>query len=190
MMHVKSSLFPAAVPAVARTLGLGLTALAAACSPAFNWRDAPIDAQLTALLPCKPDRAERQLPLTPEGAQATIAMAGCQAGGATFAVAHWSGLEVAQAAAHLQAWQAATRNQWTGAALQESPVAMPGARATPAAAQWQLQRGDAPAGDHVQIRWFARADAQGRITLYQASVLGRPSAPEAAATFFEGLRLR
>ena len=40
------------------------------------------------------------------------------------------------------------------------------------------------------MRWFARADAQGRVTLYQATVLGQPSAVDAATTFFDGLQPR
>src|SRR5689334_7855840 len=61
----------------------------AACSPTFNWREVPIaDAGLVALLPCKPDRAERALPLGAESVR--VDMAGCEAGGATFAVAHAS----------------------------------------------------------------------------------------------------
>ncbi|MFZ3118274.1 MAG: hypothetical protein WA159_08145, partial [Variovorax sp.] len=35
-----------------------------ACSPTFNWREVPVgDAGLVAMLPCKPDRATRAMPL-------------------------------------------------------------------------------------------------------------------------------
>lgn len=57
-----------------------------ACTPTFNWRDVGFDnLPIAALLPCKPDRATRSLPIA--GVQRTMVMAGCQAGGATFTVA-------------------------------------------------------------------------------------------------------
>ena len=57
-----------------------------ACTPAFNWRDVGFDhLPVAALLPCKPDRATRILPIA--GAPRTMVMAGCEAGGATFTVA-------------------------------------------------------------------------------------------------------
>ncbi|MGA8514584.1 MAG: hypothetical protein WB821_07405 [Burkholderiaceae bacterium] len=57
-----------------------------ACTPAFNWRDISFDnLPVAALLPCKPDRATRTLPIA--GVPRTMVMAGCQAGGATFTVA-------------------------------------------------------------------------------------------------------
>lgn len=58
---------------------------AAACTPSLNWREvrlAPTTA--VALLPCKPDRAERSVPLG--GEPTTLAVSGCEAGGATFAL--------------------------------------------------------------------------------------------------------
>jgi hypothetical protein len=63
-------------------IGLALTA----CTPTFNWRDVAFEqAPVTALLPCKPDRGSRQVPLA--GHQLMMHMAGCEAGGAMFAVA-------------------------------------------------------------------------------------------------------
>jgi hypothetical protein len=47
------------------------------------------------------------------------------------------------------------------------------------------QQGAAP----VQVLWFAQSQKDGTVALYQATVLGRPSSPEASRTFFEGLRL-
>ena len=82
-----------------RTLCFAAVCLAA-CSPTFNWRDVPLaPAELTALLPCKPDRASRSVPLGGETLQ--IEMAGCEAGNATFAVAHARAASPAQAEAWL-----------------------------------------------------------------------------------------
>ncbi|WP_225782513.1 hypothetical protein [Xenophilus sp. Marseille-Q4582] len=179
---------PGFVPRLAATLALA--SLAMACSPVFNWREVPLDGQVKALLPCKPDRAERELPLAPEGLKATIGMAGCMAGGATFAVAQWPGLTAEEAPERLKLWQRATRAQWERAIVQASEAPMAAMAVAPPAQHWLLlAEGDA-APPLARMRWFARADAQGRVTLYQATVLGEPSAADAAATFFDGLQPR
>jgi hypothetical protein len=62
-----------------------LTGLSA-CTPAFNWREVRFDqAGVTALLPCKPDRAVRVVQLA--GQPVSTNMAGCEAGGAMFTAA-------------------------------------------------------------------------------------------------------
>lgn len=56
-----------------------------ACSPTFNWRqvtEEPMGVSL--LLPCKPDRAQRAVPLG--GQTTTLTMIGCEADGQMFAV--------------------------------------------------------------------------------------------------------
>lgn len=169
---------------------LALVALGAACSPVFNWREVPLDGQVKAMLPCKPDRAERELPLAPEGVTATLGMAGCMAGDATFAIAQWPHLSAEEAPARLKLWQAATRAQWDKAIVQTTDTPMPRMSATPVAQHWLLLPPGEQAAPLARMRWFARADAQGRVTLYQATVLGQPSAVDAATTFFDGLQPR
>ncbi|MFT4266130.1 MAG: hypothetical protein QM586_02715, partial [Xenophilus sp.] len=91
------------------------------------------------------------------------------------------------------AWRAAARRQWAGsdgAVLAEAPLRMPGAAAEPAAVELRADSLPAERGRRARLRWFAHADAQGRLTLYQATVLGAPRDREAEAAFFEGLRLR
>ena len=67
-------------------VAFGLAWMAAACTPVFNWRDVGFDGTpVGALLPCKPDRGERTVPLA--GVPRQMVMAGCEAGGATFTVA-------------------------------------------------------------------------------------------------------
>ncbi|AMM24455.1 hypothetical protein [Variovorax sp. PAMC 28711] len=165
--------------AMAATCGL----LLAACSPTFNWRDTPIaDTGLLALMPCKPDRASRALPLGTESV--TVDMVGCEAGGATFAIAHAGARDVPQAEAWQRAWRAATRAQAGEVDVVESPGALPRAAAAPAPVR--LEAGGAMP---MQVLWFARQQPGGAVTLYQATVLGRPSSPDAVTTFFESLRL-
>ena len=164
-------------------------ALLGACTPTFNWRDVRIaDKGLVALLPCKADRATRALPLGVESVE--VEMAGCEAGGATFAVAHAAAADVVQAEAWLRAWRAATRAQLVDAEATEATAIVP--RALPAPTPWKLEtRSEAANAKPVvpaRVLWFAQRTASG-VSLYQATVLGKPSAPEAFTTFFEGLRL-
>ena len=142
-------------------------------------------AGLGALLPCKPDRASRDLPL---GSQSVaVTMIGCEAGGATFAVAQASSRDVAQGHGWRPAWQAQARAaQGAGGSIREEAATVPRAAAAPAPLHIDAK---APAGQRIQQLWFAHAQRNGAISIYQATVLGTPSAPEAAQTFFEGLRL-
>ncbi len=168
---------------------LGGACLVAACSPVFNWRDAQVGSALTALLPCKPDRAMRTLALA-DGGKITLNMTGCGAGDATFAIAEADADNAAQAGQWLAAWQAATRAQWLGARLTETAAAVPGAATSPGAVRLEIAGGAAPGRpSQAQLVWFARATGSGRVALFQAMVLGKPSEVEAVSTFFEGLRL-
>ncbi len=161
------------------------TAAAGACSLVFNWREVPIaDDGLVVLLPCKADRATRTLPLGAESI--TVDMTGCEAGGATFAIAHATASNAAQAEAWMRAWRAATRAQLAGATVTEVPVVLPRASAMPAPVRLEARGVDRGAVTHVV--WFAQQRA-GRMALYQATVVGQPSQPEALTTFIEGLRL-
>jgi hypothetical protein len=88
--------------------------LVAGCTPAFNWRDVAFDGlPVSALLPCKPDRATRAVPLA--GAPRQMVMAGCEAGGVTFTVAVVTvqdASQLAQVQAQLKAVNKATHSQY------------------------------------------------------------------------------
>jgi hypothetical protein len=90
------------------------TSITLACTPAFNWRDVAFDGlPVAALLPCKPDRGERMVPLA--GAPRQMVMAGCEAGGATFTVAVVNVQDMAQVGAvkaELAAANKATQSQY------------------------------------------------------------------------------
>jgi hypothetical protein len=91
-----------------------LLATTCACTPAFNWRDVGFDnLPVAALLPCKPDRATRTLPIA--GAQRAMVMAGCQAGGAMFTVAVLrldNASQIAQVEKEWKALNTATHSQY------------------------------------------------------------------------------
>ncbi len=82
-------------------------ALLTACNPTLNWREVrPEGTRLALLLPCKPDKAQKTVPL---GGPATpISMLGCDAGGATFAVAVVQLGDARHAGPALALWQSGT----------------------------------------------------------------------------------
>jgi hypothetical protein len=160
-------------------------AVLVACDPTFNWRQVPVgDAGVVVLLPCKPDRATRQLPLGTEAV--SVDMAGCKAGGATFAVAHATAGSAGQAEAWMRAWRAATRSQLAGAEVLEAPAVVP--RAADSPAPTRLDSRDPSASGAAHVLWFAQQRVDG-MAVYQATVLGLPSSAEALTTFFEGLHV-
>ena len=176
-------------PRLRRTAFAWIAASAlAGCSPTFNWREVPIGNDgVVALLPCKPDRATRSLPLGVEAV--TVDMAGCEAGGATFAVAHAVAGSPAQAEGWMRAWRAATRGQIAGVPATETEAAL--LRAANAPAPVRLDTQDAGAGTQapaLHVLWFAQLHPEG-VSLYQATVLGKPSSTDALPTFFEGLHI-
>jgi hypothetical protein len=122
-----------------------------ACSPALNWRQAPLGG-LTFSLPCKPDKAERAVPLA--GRTLPLAMQGCEAGGALFAISRAQVGDATAVPAVLQAWRVSAL-----AALRAEPgadrnVEAPSYAGLPglASAQWLQVSGQRPHGGAVQAQ--------------------------------------
>lgn len=169
------------------------------CSPAFNWREVrPDGTRLSLLLPCKPDKAQKTVPL---GGQPTVlAMLGCDAGGATFAVAVADLGDAAKAGPVLAQWQGLTlANMKAGSraaspgpgGAQVVPLKLPGASAEPApllvSAQGQRADGTAVMG---RAAYFAQGSQVFQVVMY-AGATQRDTAPEAvevAETFFASLK--
>ena len=87
---------------------LALCVAIAACSTELNWREARFDdAPLVALLPCKPDKGARELPLA--GRMRQVNMMGCEAGGATFTVAFADVDDASAVPDALAQWKAVSR---------------------------------------------------------------------------------
>jgi hypothetical protein len=161
-----------------------------ACSPTFNWRDvAPEGVALKAQLPCKPDKAERVVPLTPEGS--TLVLWSCDAGDLSFALA-WARLPpAASAEVVLERWRLAG---WASLGWPVAPGAPPPSAWRPMPLQLPLAQGlqawQGPGQDHqgrqIEARqaYFAHAGV-----VYQAAVYGPRWSPEAQA-FFDALSLR
>lgn len=173
-------------------LTVSLIAAITACSPVFNWREVQLgDSGLKALLPCKPDRATRDVVFG--GDPVALQMAGCEAGGVTFTIAYAVARDATQATAWLSAWKTTMANKLQAQAPVEAPADVRGAAASPAPLQLTAEGVDA-AGHKVpaKVRWFAqtaKAGSPGGVVLYQATMLGQPGEVDAAATFFESLHL-
>jgi hypothetical protein len=178
------------VPVIVSRTGAALLLCAlglAACSPTFNWRETrPDGTALQALLPCKPDAAQRSVPLL--GSPTELHLLSCEAGGLRFALA-WADIgDPSQAGTALAAWRSAS----LAAIRVSSPpgdeastawtAEVPGASATLGVSA----QGQDPGGAAVQTRtvYFAHG-AQ----VYQAAVYGERLPTQALDTFFGGLSL-
>lgn len=162
-----------------------LPLLLAACNPVFNWREVrPDSTALTVLLPCKPDKARRSVPLG--GRPTELAMLGCDAGDATFAVAVATLDDAAQAAAVLAGWQTATlANLKAAGGAQTSPLKLTGAAVLPPAV---LVRASGQRADGRAVRSQAAYFSQGR-QVFQAVIYADRIDPDVAETFFSSLKL-
>lgn len=164
------------------------------CSPAFNWRTVRLEGPgVEVLLPCKPDQGSRNVPLA--GQSLELSMVGCDAGGATFAVA-WAALpEGALPGEALAHWTAATLANMR-AAPSPSPSAAggsvafvpPGALPMPQALRMQAtgqRAGGAPVS--ADAAWFVRRVGA---TTYVLDAVVYADKPDRALadTFFAGIR--
>lgn len=194
MSDLSRLMFPRLLPGML-VAGLAL----AACSPSHNWRLARLDGvPLQALMPCKPDNAQREVPLWgPTQAPVRLHMASCTVGQHTFAVAALplaapaaggAGPSPAQAE---QAWRLAA---WASLRQTVMPAqtAPAGWTAQPATVAGALgaQRWQGPGLNHqgqaLQVQWLLAHNGR---WLVQAALYGPPLSADLAETFFDGLRL-
>ena len=176
-------------------LSLALVAGLAGCSPALNWRSISVpEADLNVMLPCKPDEARRTVELA--GAATELAMVGCEADGAVFAVSYTTVADPALVGKALAHWRAAVianlrpQDSVTGRVpATDAPFTPHGALALPQSVRTVVQ-GQRPDGSAVmaQAVWFARASGS-RIRLYHAVVYTAKPRTELADQFFAGLLL-
>ncbi|MES2976754.1 MAG: hypothetical protein V4757_24310 [Pseudomonadota bacterium] len=154
----------------------------AACDPTYNWREVRADTSgLVAMLPCKPDRAAR--PVTLAGQSMELKLAGCEAGGATFAVSHATLADPSRANEVLAQWRQVTLANMNAAAPRDAAFRVKGALDLPASVQTVAvgRRADGlPVLAHAA--WFARG-AQ----VFHAVVYADRLSPEVAEAFFSGL---
>ncbi len=86
----------------------GLLLTLGGCSPTENWRVITLyDHGVTAMIPCKPDEAQRQVPML--GATTTLEMRSCELAGTTYAVAWLSIQDASQASDAVRSWLTASQ---------------------------------------------------------------------------------
>ena len=131
-------------PTLAAALAaLGLTA----CTPSLNWRQVSLaPSSAIALLPCKPDRTTRSVPLG--GVPTELTVAGCDTGGATFALMAAT-LPAGRAADEVLAgWQQATLAHMKASGTPPRvPFSPPGA--APRAGTAAVRHVDGPGARHA-----------------------------------------
>jgi hypothetical protein len=163
---------------------VGAALVLTACAPTLNWRQVYVGADgVQAYLPCKPERATREVAVQPPPAPAqTLHLLACEAGGARFSVA-WmvlaAGQDGAQWARHWRRASALTLGL-TPEALQAQVWTVRHARFSQ---RWQ-GRGQSQ-GAALPVRWgWAASKGQ----LIQLAVYGQVS-DAAVETFWQGLSL-
>jgi hypothetical protein len=160
---------------------LALASLAA-CNPTFNWRDVrPDDTRLSLLMPCKPDKAQRTVPMA--GQPTELMLLSCDAGGVTFALAMADVKEAANTAATLAQWQSATLvNMKAAPATSGVTFKLTGLASDAVLVKATGQRANGQAVSS-QAAYFAQGSK-----VFQAVMYADKIAPDAADTFFSGLK--
>ncbi len=153
----------------------------AGCSPTFNWREVRVgNAAVLALMPCKPEQAERQVPL--QGHMTTLHMASCDVANTTFAVATLRVPDGVASADAAQAWKAATLSSLNAPGSQARDWPLPVRSGWPETG-WQA---DGVRHNGQPVR--ARVVTVGRgHSLHQWAVYGEPP-PEALSAWLDGMR--
>ena len=156
-----------------------------ACTPTFNWREVPIAATpLTALFPCKPEKASRTV--TMAGLETELHLAHCETDGVTAAVGHARIADPALVRSALAHWRNATLATMRVTAMAPSGTAgadtpgLPGALSVDAS-------GTTADGKPQKLKaiWFAR-DGE----VYAARWYGVAWSTDTADSFFGSLRFK
>jgi hypothetical protein len=162
-----------------------LLLVASGCSPKLNWRDVqPGNSGLKLLLPCKPDQGDKIVPLG--GRPTKMTMVGCDAGGATFAVALADLGDAPNLPEVLAQWQALTLDNMkaTPATTQSRPLRVPGASEQPAPVLVVAQ-GQRPDGSAVNgwAAYFSQGSQVVQVVMYASAI-----EPVAAEIYFSSLK--
>ena len=155
-----------------------------ACSPTFDWREVPVEATgLKAVLPCKPDTAQRNIALAP-GREVPVQAFGCEAGGLAFAILSADVKDPSALGSTLALWRQASLAGLRATPLNEAAFLPKGALGLQQSVQVRAN-GRKPDGSEVESRaaYFARGTR-----VYQAVVYAPRMNAEAADTFMAGLR--
>ena len=174
-----------ACPPLCRAVPLLAAALAAACSPALDWREVrPEGAVLVAWLPCKPERQVRSMALG--SAPVAVELLACSADGSTWGLASAAIVDPREQAVALQALRAARASNLDGRESDVAALALPGVAPGLQALRFTVT-GRRPDGTPVVERAAVFAHG-GRV--FHAAVLGGEPSAQAVETFFDNLKPR
>lgn len=167
------------------SLTMALVLCLGACSPTYNWRELrPEGTPLQALMPCKPEVAQRTVPLGEPSTE--LHMHSCEAGGYTFALS-WA--DVGDPVRTPEAL-----NQLRRAAL--AAIRVEPDKANDPSLKWEAR---IPGADRAMGLQASGMQHQQRIVrmravlfargsqVFQAAVYGPPGSDETSTVFFEGL---
>ena len=167
---------------------LAVAALSSACTPSLNWREVRFDdGGLVVLLPCKPDKATRDITLAHEGQvmSTQLSMQGCETAELQFTLSQMAIAPPLDAKQVMAAWRVASISA-VGAQLQDATVqneSLGPAQAAVTALRSQVQTPQ----HEAQWLWFG----EGRF-IYQLAVYGAAkdkSLDPVAHVYFSGVKL-
>jgi hypothetical protein len=156
---------------------------AAACTPTLDWRELTVDPTgLHVTFPCKPERAERKVPVTRDKEWLVHAM-GCETGGVSYAVL-WADVGPTEVATAMAQWKQASTAAARARIEREEPFVPRGALDLPQSVLARAE-GRRPDGSALQTQaaYFARGG-----TVFQATAFGPALKPETTEPFFAGQR--
>lgn len=163
--------------------GLCVALLIGACSPSYNWRTwTASGAPWEAMIPCKPDVAQREFNLG--GANAELHLHSCDNQGLRFALAWVAVPPTVDAQRVMDQWQKASA-QSLQSDKPPQPLALPAVRGAQHTAWWSAQGRD-HRGQSVSSQAVYFTDGQ---RVYQAAIYGHSWQPGPVAPFWEGLKL-
>ena len=160
------------------------TLLLAGCTPALDWREVrPAGAGLALTMPCRPDAAERALPLA--GSVVAWQVYACSADGLLYALAWADVAEPARVGPALLALAQTAQTNLRGRVDGDVAAQVPGMTPQPAARRWRIV-GSMPNGQAAvqDMAVFAHGTR-----VFQATLLGSRPAPEQGQAFFDSLRV-
>jgi hypothetical protein len=155
---------------------LGCVGLSA-CTPTLNWRDVQLG-RLSALLPCKPDRASRPVQLAEMTLQ--IEMAGCEAADAMVAISHLRLDADQNVEAALNSWRANALRNMRARIPAELPL-------RPGVSVFLRSEGTNAEGKsiHAHLAWLV--DHQ---DIFHVAVYAKHANPELIETLFTQVKLQ
>lgn len=168
----------------ARHAALVALVLAAACSPALDWREVrPQGTAVNSLLPCKPKASVRTLMLA--GQSVRMSLLACSADKWTWALATADVAEPARVGPALVALRDSARDNLQGQVVGSTAAAVRGATPHEASAALSIAGRRPDGGEaHARVVVFSHGTQ-----VFQATVMGGRPPAGAADPFFDSLRV-